>query len=902
MKRRAEQRLRDAAENYRMALNESASGNSEKAAKAYIKRMKEDGNPTYYLMQRSLEKQLEDKNKEAIRWFNFAKSIGADPYDYMIYESIRAAFALRDASAKDRAKYTLGVTRLCFEHPTILADSDEMKLVTRVLKMISTGIHREEYNSNLAYIKGLSPKDMEKMDGGGPKGMSFEEIEYRFGERVKADDDEQRALVAKMTFHGNNGYRVIRIDDRKDLIKLAEKPVTEWCIAQPEGDDQWKGYHFDLNQGYLCIKEGYKFVPKKGSSKSPDDDYGRSMIMVSVDAHGNLATCTNRWNHEYYANDDQYTPVELSEMLDMDFYKTFKPNDKVGRLSRQLMSRLGNGEAPKDVFDDVEKLYGGYSIVRYDVDRESDYDSRHRVKSLISNILDDVGHPVLDEWVAGDIIRVKSSKEEDRLVVRGCKQYLTDTYGNRMSRDYRGISSVEAKSSPMFFGMAPLVELPGRMPILMATTGSKMALMDFGGNIVSSWHVGISLLHDDCYDPIVVADGSKGGGNLYYIADGSGNVISEGYKHMEAGNDGMAIIATRPDGKEVAIGKDGKVICDDCGDRVYYICGAPFVKKDGLLAFLKPDGGYSGWYKNANSDLGNIELTSREGKVALAKIRNGDLSVLSEWYDGMENTRYSSRYDSIFIVNDGSMRAAMDANGDMVTDWYPGLVSHGDFYVADVGKDSSIAVRVGDGWAADVMSKIVIGPDGERIGRDVYLSIERGDGKSLAAGVAAVEFDCFMGRTALHRYWDLGRPVALLDSSGRRTTDFWVYPNTPYEREWEGIVTGKACRSDIPGRENYMWVGYFQADGKELARYQMARNDGPEIGLLRKRGCIVCRDERGVFLIQERKGGRLPYVDTARYRWIDYDYLNDICKACTQDGKRGAIDTRTFEFTPDDDR
>lgn len=57
----------------------------------------------------------------------------------------------------------------------------------------------------------------------------------------------------------------------------------------------------------------------------PLDEYGLSMIAVSVRKNGRLASSTTRWNEASQGN-KTLTPQQISNLIGRDFYTVFIPN------------------------------------------------------------------------------------------------------------------------------------------------------------------------------------------------------------------------------------------------------------------------------------------------------------------------------------------------------------------------------------------------------------------------------------------------------------------------------------------------------------------------------------------------------------------------------------------------
>jgi hypothetical protein len=80
-----------------------------------------------------------------------------------------------------------------------------------------------------------------------------------------------------------------------------------------------------LGRFYFCLKPGFEKVERIEGEDCPMDDYGKSMIAISVNDDGSLNTCTCRWNHDNGGNDNMMDTKEISEFFGVNFYKTFLP-------------------------------------------------------------------------------------------------------------------------------------------------------------------------------------------------------------------------------------------------------------------------------------------------------------------------------------------------------------------------------------------------------------------------------------------------------------------------------------------------------------------------------------------------------------------------------------------------
>jgi hypothetical protein len=65
---------------------------------------------------------------------------------------------------------------------------------------------------------------------------------------------------------------------------------------------------------YFCLREGWKDEKPIPGNNYPYDNYGYSIIAVSVDADGNITSVTSRWNFDD-GRDNFLTVAQLREVL-----------------------------------------------------------------------------------------------------------------------------------------------------------------------------------------------------------------------------------------------------------------------------------------------------------------------------------------------------------------------------------------------------------------------------------------------------------------------------------------------------------------------------------------------------------------------------------------------------------
>ena len=238
------------------------------------------------------------------------------------------------------AKFILGVTRMFLDRQ--ITDARTISQLNTTLEYISSDAHINEYDRNL-------------------NGMSAQDLIQRFAKAVSDDFEKNKSDINSMNFEGQSQYNIVRIDS----FKLAQQygQYTSWCVTHNE--DMFNSYtNNGIGQFYFCLRHGFENEKAVKGEHCPLDNYGLSMIAVSVDENGRLNTCTCRWNHDNGGNDSIMDPKQISEVIGMNFYQTFKPNNKWKELLDNCMRQLANGEDPNDVFDDIGDFNDGFARVK----------------------------------------------------------------------------------------------------------------------------------------------------------------------------------------------------------------------------------------------------------------------------------------------------------------------------------------------------------------------------------------------------------------------------------------------------------------------------------------------------------------------------------------------------------
>ena len=238
------------------------------------------------------------------------------------------------------AKFILGVTRMFLDRQ--ITDARTISQLNTTLEYVSSDAHINEYDRNL-------------------NGMSAQDLIQRFAKAVSDDFEKNKSDINSMNFEGKSQYNIVRIDSFEQAQQYGK--YTSWCVTHDE--NMFNSYTNDgIGQFYFCLRYGFENEKAVKGENCPLDNYGLSMIAVSVDENGRLNTCTCRWNHDNGGNDSIMNPKQISEVIGMNFYQTFKPNNKWKDLHDNCMRRLANGEEPNDVFDDIDDFNDGFAVVK----------------------------------------------------------------------------------------------------------------------------------------------------------------------------------------------------------------------------------------------------------------------------------------------------------------------------------------------------------------------------------------------------------------------------------------------------------------------------------------------------------------------------------------------------------
>ena len=276
----------------------------------------------------------ESKNINLARKFLKSKGYN-DENAQKILDAIRTGIP---NSRLAQCKFLLGVSRLYVGRE--LNDGENIQKLNKLLPYIASDAHVNEYDSNL-------------------NDLSLEDINRRFASAVQQDSELSRKNSYSKRHVRNSEYDIVRIPDFEEASKYGK--YTSWCVTHDK--NMYNSYTKNgIGLFYFCLKNGFENVRKIKGENAPLDEYGLSMIAVSVDEDGEVNTITSRWNHDMEGNDHIMSKDELEDLLGINFYEVFKPYSdeelmKKGYISvSKVRELLSNGKELSEIFKTVRKV------------------------------------------------------------------------------------------------------------------------------------------------------------------------------------------------------------------------------------------------------------------------------------------------------------------------------------------------------------------------------------------------------------------------------------------------------------------------------------------------------------------------------------------------------------------
>ena len=533
---------------------------------------------------------------------------------------------LRD---KQIGKFTLGVARMYCDNQ--ISDAGIISDLNATLKLLSD--HLNEYDKNL-------------------NGLSAEELISKFRKNRANDKERKKREIKKLKFDISD-YEIVKIDSFDDAKKYYKytNPHSRWCLTHME--DMYDTYTCDgINQIYFCLKNGFEDIKPVVGENAPLDEYGLSMISIIVNENEELAYCTCRWNHDNGGTDYIMDEIEISKVVNLDFYETFKPNTKWKDMIDNAKQRLVNGESPKKIFDNVSYLENGNIKVR--------------IKNKW-NIINDNGEYLSDEWFdeiyyfTDGLAKVKRNKKFNFINLDG--EIISDKWFYYAGEFNDGYAQVRLNNKHNFINK--------------------------NGELISNkWFIDVSDFNDGC-GPVSIGEKKWN----YIKADGK-YLLDDWVDFARSFKNEHGII--KSNGKYNLINKDGKILSNVWFDEVEnFENGYSIVSLKGRVNYINDkgellldewfEGNYADSFRNGYALLktnGKCNFIDTKGKYLF----NDWLEVDNIWHfsDGYAAVKLKGQYN--FINTDGEY---------LLDKWYDDVENfkNGFAIVTSVGKCNYIDTK-----------------------------------------------------------------------------------------------------------------------------------------------------------------------------------------------------------------
>ena len=517
---------------------------------------------------------------------------------------------LRD---KQIGKFTLGVTRMYCDGE--LNDASTISNLNATLKLLTA--HLGEYDRNL-------------------NGLHVDELISKFEKNRENNIKQEKQEISKMKF-GESDYEIVKIESYNDAKKYYEytNPNSRWCLTHME--NMYESYTCGgINQIYFCLKNGFKNIKADVGKDAPLDEYGLSMLSIIVNENGELAFCTCRWNHANNGNDNMMDAVEISKVVNVDFYETFKPNTKWEDMINDAKQRLKNGENPRNIFKYVSRFENGFALV--------ELNKRYNFINSDNEIISDKWFEDAESFDKCGFARIQLNNKHN--FINGKGEYLSKDwfdYAEFVFND--GYCKVGLKTNKYKYNF---INTKGEYLLKDWVDGASsfdegFAIVKYSSNYKDRFNfinIDGEFLSDEYFDDVthfkngyakVILD------DKVNFIDKKGKIISDvWYDNVNSFNDGFAVVYTDLNGKYNFIDTKGKILSDKWFDDADDF--------NNEMAFVKLNKKYN--YINVNGEFLFKDWLDVDGVYAFegefAKIRvnskynlintNGEY-LLKDWYD-----------------------------------------------------------------------------------------------------------------------------------------------------------------------------------------------------------------------------------------------------------------------------
>ena len=338
-------------------------------------------------------------------------------------------------------------------HDFNLMGNSDVPMLKNVAKIAFLELNFEKGNQDLSklnvfkkIVNLIKNDDKAKAEFIQSNDVTFDTLYEQYSGILQQMDDEERNAVNSKTYENGSRYEIIPINDFATARKFGKFTGNngEGRLCYTIGMGTWDNFtNGGNNQCYLCYLPNYKeILPQKGEGY-PKDEYGLSMIWLFVDEKGRLSNSNVRWNHgdKSYGNVDEiFTESEISDIVGVNFYETFKPNKAWEEKLSKAMEKIANGVNPKDAFDYGEDFENGFAIVGMN----------HKYNFITTD-----GKILSDTWFddcysfENGFARVKLNGKWNILATDG--KFLSDTWLDICSNFENGLARIKLNGKMNFF-------------------------------------------------------------------------------------------------------------------------------------------------------------------------------------------------------------------------------------------------------------------------------------------------------------------------------------------------------------------------------------------------------------------------------------------------------------------
>src|SRR5574344_622779 len=242
------------------------------------------------------------------------------------------------------------------------------KFTLACVRMFVDGEIRDEDTINKLnqIIRKIGETEYEKYDKD-LNGFHAEELISKYMPMIEKEKDEQVARLSSVHFSGNSDYEAVLIPDYESSSEYHR--YNEWCLtSMPKMFDTYT--QNGVNSLYFLLKKGFESVKRKQGEDHPFDEYGVSMIAVTIEPEGYLHTCTVRWNHDIpsgFDADHIMDAEKLSGIVGFNVFDKCKPSEKGIKYfyrMKNAQNMIDAGKPLKKIFDEVKSFINGLTLVK----------------------------------------------------------------------------------------------------------------------------------------------------------------------------------------------------------------------------------------------------------------------------------------------------------------------------------------------------------------------------------------------------------------------------------------------------------------------------------------------------------------------------------------------------------